>query len=283
MDFIERWTPAVERTRRDVLRSHDGDGVRTVRARRASTSRSSRPGLAAASTRRTSCIRSPRGHVDRHRPHGVSRATRSRQIAREKAGIFKPGVPAVIGERDAGRRARCSPTCARERGARADVSCRRRDASPQRRRGRRRRARHSHSTAHGERGDGPHAARRRAIRRRTASLALLMLRRRRTRRYATTLDEARRWRCRGVRLPGRFHRVGHFIFDVAHNPDGARACSPRRWRPSGRPRPVAALLMRARATRTGVAMIGRAGAASSTRSCSPTRPTAPASRALATR
>ena len=42
----------------------------------------------------------------------------------------------------------------------------------------------------------------------------------------------------GVRLPGRFHREGRFIFDVAHNPDGAAVLAatvkavgePRPWR-----------------------------------------------------
>jgi dihydrofolate synthase/folylpolyglutamate synthase len=38
--------------------------------------------------------------------------------------------------------------------------------------------------------------------------------------FAVTLDEARRV-LPAVRLPGRFHRVDRFVFDVAHNPDGA--------------------------------------------------------------
>jgi dihydrofolate synthase/folylpolyglutamate synthase len=46
---------------------------------------------------------------------------------------------------------------------------------------------------------------------------------------------------RNVRLPGRFQRVGRWIFDVAHNPDGARtlAASVEAVAP---PAPVAALL-----------------------------------------
>jgi folylpolyglutamate synthase/dihydropteroate synthase len=38
--------------------------------------------------------------------------------------------------------------------------------------------------------------------------------------WSVTLDEANAGLA-GVRLPGRFHREGRFIFDVAHNPDGA--------------------------------------------------------------
>ena len=51
-----------------------------------------------------------------------------------------------------------------------------------------------------------------------ASLALLMLNAAGDR-LATTLEEARQ-ALPGVRLPGRFHRVPPYIFDVAHNPDG---------------------------------------------------------------
>ncbi|MFL5618312.1 MAG: bifunctional folylpolyglutamate synthase/dihydrofolate synthase [Gemmatimonadaceae bacterium] len=39
--------------------------------------------------------------------------------------------------------------------------------------------------------------------------------------FATTLADAAR-AAASITLPGRFQRVGHWIFDVAHNPDGAR-------------------------------------------------------------
>jgi dihydrofolate synthase / folylpolyglutamate synthase len=52
-----------------------------------------------------------------------------------------------------------------------------------------------------------------------ASLALLMLNAVGGA-FSTTLADARAALPR-VRLPGRFQRVGPFIFDVAHNPDGA--------------------------------------------------------------
>jgi dihydrofolate synthase/folylpolyglutamate synthase len=58
--------------------------------------------------------------------------------------------------------------------------------------------------------------------------------------YAPWLDEAMRWLA-DVRLPGRFQRAGRYIFDVAHNPDGAAVLADtiRRAAP---PRPIAAVL-----------------------------------------
>jgi dihydrofolate synthase / folylpolyglutamate synthase len=46
---------------------------------------------------------------------------------------------------------------------------------------------------------------------------------------------------RDVRLPGRFHRVGRFVFDVAHNPDGSRVVAETADR-VGLPGPVSALV-----------------------------------------
>jgi dihydrofolate synthase/folylpolyglutamate synthase len=58
--------------------------------------------------------------------------------------------------------------------------------------------------------------------------------------WAVTLGESAQALER-VRLPGRFHREGQFIFDVAHNPDGAAVLAAT-VRAVGVPRPVAALL-----------------------------------------
>jgi dihydrofolate synthase/folylpolyglutamate synthase len=44
-----------------------------------------------------------------------------------------------------------------------------------------------------------------------------------------------------VRLPGRFHRHGAFLFDVAHNPDGAAVVAAT-LAAIGAPRPVVGLL-----------------------------------------
>jgi dihydrofolate synthase/folylpolyglutamate synthase len=58
--------------------------------------------------------------------------------------------------------------------------------------------------------------------------------------WSVTLEEAAAG-LSGVRLPGRFHREGRFIFDVAHNPDGAAVLAAT-VKALGEPRPVAALL-----------------------------------------
>ena len=57
-------------------------------------------------------------------------------------------------------------------------------------------------------------------------------------------DHARATRARAapaIRFPGRFQRVGQWIFDVAHNPDGARTLAATA-RASLRPEPLTALL-----------------------------------------
>jgi dihydrofolate synthase/folylpolyglutamate synthase len=58
--------------------------------------------------------------------------------------------------------------------------------------------------------------------------------------WSATVDEIGAGLAR-VRLPGRFHREGQFIFDVAHNPDGAAVLAAT-VKAVGEPRPVAALL-----------------------------------------
>jgi dihydrofolate synthase/folylpolyglutamate synthase len=136
-------------------------------------------------------------------------------IAAEKAGIFKPGVPAVVGEQDVEIRTLLA-AFAKQRGASRvlDVAT---DVMPD-----------EVTTAgdgttftatiNGERGRirtglaGTYQAS-------NASVALLMLNAAGGD-FATSLDEARAT-LPHVRLPGRFQQVGPFIFDVAHNPDGA--------------------------------------------------------------
>lgn len=116
-------------------------------------------------------------------------------IAREKAGIAKPGIPFLTTEPD-GSVAAVLLHEARRRGALAE------QVSPELARG----------YALGLR--GPHQVA-------NASLALAL---------ARSLPES--WRpgdaCEregllSARIPGRFDRRGRWLFDVAHNPDGARA------------------------------------------------------------
>jgi dihydrofolate synthase/folylpolyglutamate synthase len=156
-------------------------------------------------------------------------------IAFEKAGIFKAGVPAVIGEPDMGI-AHLLEGHAVERGA-APVASVWRDAPP------------SGvivtetGTAFDVSVDGetarlqtPLAGAHQAS---NAMVALLMLRAAGAP-WSVTLPEAAAG-MGGVRLPGRFHREGRFIFDVAHNPDGAAVLAAT-VKALGEPRPVAALL-----------------------------------------
>jgi len=136
-------------------------------------------------------------------------------IAGEKAGIFKPDVPAVIGERDPAianllaDRARAigasNVVVVGETLAPADIHVGAHgtsftlDANGSRRRMRTTLA-------------GPHQARNVAF-----TVALLQAA---GGEFAIQLDDVESV-IASIRLPGRFHRVGRFIFDVAHNASGA--------------------------------------------------------------
>ena len=141
-------------------------------------------------------------------------------IAAEKAGIFKRGVPAVIGEPDAQIRSLLG-TFARERGA-----------SPVRTRADEWLIDEVRIAADGTRFtlvDAKAAAGRRTTHVRTrlvgahqssnAATALLALEAL-PKPFHTTLEAAVK-SLPNVRLPGRFQQSGKYIFDVAHNRDGA--------------------------------------------------------------
>ncbi|MDQ3949033.1 MAG: bifunctional folylpolyglutamate synthase/dihydrofolate synthase [Gemmatimonadota bacterium] len=150
-------------------------------------------------------------------------------IAVEKAGIFKPGVPAVIGDSNPGIASLLAER-AREAGASDIVVVA--DAMPP---GDIRVGPRGTSftlEANGERQRmrttlaGPHQARNVAF-----TVALL---RAAGGEFATCLDDVASV-LPGIRVPGRFQRVGSFIFDVAHNATGAEvladtlaAVAPRR-------------------------------------------------------
>jgi dihydrofolate synthase/folylpolyglutamate synthase len=134
-------------------------------------------------------------------------------IAREKAGIAKPGVPFVIGEEDPALR-----TVLRETAVRTGARVIEVPAS----------AMYDGPLALA----GPHQ-------RRNAAVAAAAL---------AALPEA--WqpspaaiRCgfAKARVPGRFDRRGPWIFDVAHNPDGTRALT-RALEAAPPPRPLHALI-----------------------------------------
>ena len=157
------------------------------------------------------------------------------EIAVEKAGIFKKDVPAVIGERDPVIRSLLA-SLAREHGASAvldvDSSSAPSDVVVNGE------GTTFRVTVGGERGvvrtglAGAHQAS-------NASLAVLMLNAVGAD-LATSLDDARE-SLPSVRLPGRFQRVGAFIFDVAHNPAGTEvlAATLAAVRPPG---PIAVVL-----------------------------------------
>jgi dihydrofolate synthase / folylpolyglutamate synthase len=137
------------------------------------------------------------------------------EIAAEKAGIFKRGVPAVIGEPDPMIRSLLAGLATERQASRIlDVAL---DAVPDEVNVGPDGTTFTVTVGH-ERGRvrtglaGAHQAS-------NASLALLMLNAVGGA-FSTTLAEARAV-LPGVRLPGRFQRVGPYIFDVAHNPDGA--------------------------------------------------------------
>jgi dihydrofolate synthase/folylpolyglutamate synthase len=138
------------------------------------------------------------------------------EIAREKAGIFKPGVPSVIGSMSTNARIEIYKTAA-EAGAAAVI-----DAT------RLYRTSDVHVRPSGTWFTMHHGTE--SVQMRTsligsaqaenASVALAMLRAAQSP-WSVTLEEASHV-LPSVKLPGRFQRVGNYILDVAHNPDGIR-------------------------------------------------------------
>jgi dihydrofolate synthase/folylpolyglutamate synthase len=157
------------------------------------------------------------------------------EIAREKAGIFKPGRPAVIGERDP-----------HIRGLLADLA-RRAGASSVR-------VVADEIALHDIRVDDggttcdlewrgvrttvrtPLAGRHQAS---NLAFSLVTLDAA-GEAYAVPLDEVRR-NIGHVRIPGRFQHVGRYIFDVAHNPAGAEVVA-QTVVAVGPPSPIAVVL-----------------------------------------
>ncbi|HEU4630821.1 MAG TPA: Mur ligase family protein [Gemmatimonadaceae bacterium] len=156
-------------------------------------------------------------------------------IAREKAGVFKPGVPAVIGERDPAVAAQLA-AAAHAAGA-TPVRVLRDEGWPEaievgddgttftvRRGGTSRRVR------------TPLVGRHQAVNTAVALLTLDAL----GAPYALADAELDAALAR-VRVAGRFERDGRYVFDVAHNPDGAATLA-RTLAAVAPPRPVVALL-----------------------------------------
>ena len=234
VDFIERWMPEIERTGATFFeattamafdwfaRSNvDVAVIETGLGGRLDSTNVVRPVVAGVTAI----------GIDHVEYLGTTRES----IAFEKAGIFKPGAPAVIGERDATIAALLEQH-ATANGA-TPVASVWRDAPPSGI------VVTGNGTAFDVTMDGvsarlqtPLAGAHQAS---NAMVALLMLRAAGTP-WSVTLSDALT-SLAGVRLPGRFHREGRFIFDVAHNPDGAGVLAAT-IKAVGEPRPVAALL-----------------------------------------
>ena len=234
VEFIERWTPDVERTGATffeattamafdwfVRQEVDVAVIETGLGGRLDSTNVVRPVSAGVTSI----------GIDHVEYLGSTRES----IAFEKAGIFKAGAPASIGEKDR-EVATLLEQHAVERGVSAVASVWR-DAPPT----------GITVTGAGTSFDvslGGESARLRtrlagAHQASNALLAILMLRTAGAP-WSVTLDEANAGLA-GVRLPGRFHREGRFIFDVAHNPDGASVLAAT-LKAVGEPRPLAALL-----------------------------------------
>jgi dihydrofolate synthase/folylpolyglutamate synthase len=234
VDFIARWTPAVERTGATFFEATtamafdwfaqaevDVAIVETGLGGRLDSTNVVRP-LAAGVTSIG---------IDHVEYLGDTREA----IAGEKAGIFKRGRPAVIGEPDLAIARRLAGLAA-EHGASPVIDVWR-DSPPGR----------ISVTEAGTAFDltlddevarlvTPLTGRPQAS---NTVVALQMLRAAGAPGASTSSEAAR---CLPlVRLPGRFHREGRFIFDVAHNPDGAAVLAAT-VRAVGAPRPVAVLL-----------------------------------------
>ena len=137
------------------------------------------------------------------------------EIAYEKAGIFKPGVPAVIGEPDPRIRALLADHARRAGAASVRVACEelqleRVDVNEL--------GTTCEINWRGERAvlRTPLAGRHQAA---NLAFALVMLDAAGPP-YGVTLEQAAR-HLGDVRIPGRFQRLDRYIFDVAHNPAGA--------------------------------------------------------------
>ena len=234
VDFIERWTPEVERTGATFFEAttamafdwfaHAGVDVAVIETGlggRLDSTNVVRPVAAGVTSI----------GIDHVEYLGNTRES----IAFEKAGIFKPGVPAVIGEPST-EVAALLKRFAAERGvsAVADVW---RDAPP------------SNVTVSGTGTQfdltlGGESGRLRtplagAHQASNAAFALLLLHVAGAPWSVSLADAAEA--LAAVKLPGRFHREGQFIFDVAHNPDGAAVLAST-LETVNEPKPVAALL-----------------------------------------
>jgi dihydrofolate synthase/folylpolyglutamate synthase len=234
VDWITRWTPEVERLGATFFEATTAMAFQYFAAREIDVA-VVEVGLGGRTDATNIVTPLVAGVTSISLDHTEYLGTTVEQIAAEKAGIFKPGRPAVIGERDH---------------ALADVLVERAravDATPIRALVREERLADVDVTGAGtsftiarqgtqRRFHTPLVGAHQAT---NASLALAMLEAGGAP-YVRVLDQAEALLQR-VRLPGRFEQSGNYIFDVAHNPAGTAVLAETLEivRP---PRPVHALI-----------------------------------------
>ena len=214
VDFIDRWTPAVERIGATFFEATTAMAF-DLFAREEVDAAVIETGLGGRldSTNIVHPVAS--GVTSIGIDHTEYLGNTREEIAAEKAGIFKKGVPAIIGERDPAIRSLLARLASDRHASRIlDVMA---DAMPDDvvvgADGT------TFTVTIGEDRGSVRTALAGAHQASNASLALLMLNAAGGP-FSMSLSEARST-LPSVRLPGRFHRVGPYIFDVAHNPDGA--------------------------------------------------------------
>ncbi len=139
------------------------------------------------------------------------------EIAREKAGIFKPGIPSVIGDMSTNARVAIYHSAA-ELGVGAVIDATRLyktsdvAVSPDGT---------AFTVEHGHESTWMRTGLVGAAQASNAAVALSMLRSAGSQWFVTLTEAAAV--LPGVRLPGRFQFIGNVVLDVAHNPDGIRS------------------------------------------------------------
>jgi dihydrofolate synthase/folylpolyglutamate synthase len=213
-DFVERWTPLVEEVGATFFEATTAMALDWF-ARSEADVAIVEVGLGGRLDATNVLLPRAAGVTSIGYDHTEYLGTTLQMIAVEKAGIFKPDVPAVIGESDPGI-ATLLAECARAAGA-SDIVVVADQLPPRDIRvgprgttftleasGERRRMRTTLA--------GSHQARNVAF-----TVALLQAA---GGEFATRLGDVASL-LPGIRVPGRFQRVGPFVFDVAHNVSGA--------------------------------------------------------------
>jgi dihydrofolate synthase/folylpolyglutamate synthase len=215
VEFVERWTPAIERLEASFFEATTALAFLHFARERADVALIE-TGLGGRLDSTNVVLPLAAGVTSIGFDHLEYLGPTLESIAREKAGIFKPGVPAVVGEPSPEVSAWLADA-ARSRGASAVRVVREEVRIGEVVVG-------GASTTFALEALGARATIRSPLvgRHQATNFAFtLLLLDAAGPPYATSLADAAR-AALAVSLPGRFQRVGRWIFDVAHNADGAR-------------------------------------------------------------